>query len=397
MKDLIRRILREQIMINERYSKSNTDEFIEKAKKVHGDKYTYDKVDYKGFGKKVFITCPKLGHGDFPQTPSEHLRGKEGCRKCYLENKWSNTDEFIEKARKVHGDKYTYDNVDYKGATEDVNITCKIHGDFPLPPTKHLKGQGCKKCYLENHRSNTDEFIEKAKKVHGDKYTYDKVVYGKDQRENVIITCPKLGHGDFSQKPWSHLQGREGCRDCYLENKRSNTDKFIENAKKVHGDKYTYDNVDYKGSGEKVFITCKKHGDFPQPPYSHLRGDGCPFCRESKGELMVAKLLNTLEIQFVREKKFEDCKNSKVGRYCTRLPFDFYLPEFNAVIEYDGGQHFEPIKFWGGEERYKKTQITDEIKNKYCKDNGIKMIRIPYTIKFDDILPLLKNELGITG
>ena len=334
MKDLIRRILREQIMINEfaRGSKSNTDEFIEKAKKVHGNKYTYDNVDYKRSKEDVIITCPKPGHGDFPLSPQEHLSGK-GCRNCYLETLFSNTDEFIEKAKKVHGDKYTYDNVDYKGSKEDV-----------------------------------------------------------------IITCPKPGHGDFLLKPTDHLQGK-GCRNCYLETLFSNTDEFIEKAKKVHGDKYTYDNVDYKHSNEDVIITCPKlgHGDFPQPPRNHLRGQGCPTCSESKGELMVAKLLNTLEIQFVREKKFEDCNNLKVGRSCKLLPFDFYLPEFNAVIEYDGEQHSKPIKYMGGEERYKKTQIKDEIKNKYCKDNGIKMIRIPYTIKFDDILPLLKNELGITG
>ena len=332
MKDLIRRILREQIMINEGRPKLTTDEFIEKAKKVHGDKYTYDNVDYKGSKEDVFITCPKLGHGDFPLSPQEHLSGK-GCRNCYLETLRYNTNSFIEKAKKVHGDKYTYDNVDYKGSKEDV-----------------------------------------------------------------IITCPKLGHGDFLLKPKVHLRG-SGCPTCNLESKFSNTDEFIEKAKKVHGNKYTYDNVDYKGSAKKVFITCPKlgHGDFPQPPKVHLRGHGCPTCSESKGELIVAKLLNTLEIQFVKEKKFEDCKNSKVGRYCRRLPFDFYLPEFNVVIEYDGKQHFEPIEIFGGEKVFQNLKIRDEIKNKYCKDNGIKMIRIPHTIKFDDILPLLKNELGITG
>jgi hypothetical protein len=302
------------------------------------------------------------------------------------------TDEFIEKAKKVHGDKYIYDNVDYRGTFEKVFITCPKpgHGDFPQPPFRHLKGHGCPTCY----RSNTDEFIEKAKKVHGDKYTYDKVDYGKNNKEDVIITCPKPGHGDFPQPPNKHLKG-QGCPRCFW----SNTDDFIEKAKKVHGNKYTYDNVVYNGSREDVIITCPKpgHGDFPQPPNKHLGGNGCPTCSESKGELMVAKLLNTLEIQFGRGKMFEDCNNLKVGRSCRRLSFDFYLPEFNAVIEYDGRQHFEPIKFYGGEEKFKTQKIYDEIKNKYCKDNGIKMIRIPYTIKFDDILLLLKNELGITG
>jgi very-short-patch-repair endonuclease len=383
MKDLIRRILREQIMINEFALKSNTDEFIARAKKVHGDKYTYDNVDYKDANKLVIITCPK--HGDFPQKPSGHLQGK-GCRNCYFEKNRYNTDEFIEKAKKVHGDKYTYDNVDYKGTNILVDITCPKHGDFPQKPGGHLLGNGCPKCRYETRRLNIDEFIEKAKKVHGDKYTYDNVDY-KNSRELVNITCPK--HGDFSIVANSHLRGL-GCRDCYLENRLSNTDEFIERAKKVHGNKYTYDNVDYKSSDIPVDITCPKHGDFLQKPGNHLSGQGCPGCLESKGELMIAKLLNTLEIQFVRQKKFDDCRG-----FCKTLKFDFYLPEFNAVIEYDGLQHYEPVKRFGGEEKFKTQKIYDEIKNKYCKDNGIKMIRIPYTVKFDDILPLLKNELQI--
>jgi len=321
------------------------------------------------------ITCPK--HGDFYQRPNSHLQGK-GCKFCGGRQKF-NTNEFIENAKKVHGDKYTYNNVDYNGSNEPVIITCPKHGDFFQTANTHLQGSGCKDCQYENLSSNNDVFIEKAKQVHGDKYSYDKVDYKKSY-EPVIITCPK--HGDFYQMPTGHLQGK-GCKDCYLI------------AKKVHGDKYTYDKVDYKKTAEPVIITCPKHGDFYQRPNSHLVGNGCPTCSESKGELIVTKILNTLEIQFVREKKFEDCNNLKVGRSCRILPFDFYLPEFNTVIEYDGEQHYEPVKRFGGEERLKKTQINDEIKNKYCKDNGIKMIRIPYTIKFDDILPLLKNELQI--
>jgi len=384
MRDLIRRILREQTLINEfARPKSNTDEFIEKAKKVHGDKYTYDNVDYKGTNILVDITCKK--HGDFTQKPSGHLLGN-GCPKCRYETRRLNIDEFIEKAKKVHGDKYTYDNVDYKNSRELVNITCPKHGDFSIVANSHLRGLGCRDCYLENRWSNTDEFIERAKKVHGNKYTYDNVDY-KSSDIPVDITCPK--HGDFLQKPTNHLTG-QGCKDCFLENQFSNTNDFIEKAKKVHGDKYTYDNVDYKGSDKLVDITCPKHGDFSQQAYNHLRGGGCPRCSESKGELIIAKLLNTLEIQYDRGKRFENCRG-----FCKPLSFDFYLPELNAVIEYDGLQHYEPVKRFGGKEKFKTQKIYDEIKNKYCKDNGIKMIRIPHTIKFDDILPLINNELQI--
>ena len=102
--------------------------------------------------------------------------------------------------------------------------------------------------------------------------------------------------------------------------------------------------------------------------------------------------------KIISQKKFIGCNNNHKGyKRCIDYEFDIYLPKLNTIIEYDGKQHFEPIKGRGGEEKFKKIQIYDEIKNKYCKDNGIKMIRIPYTIKFDDILLLLKNELGITG
>jgi hypothetical protein len=408
MKDLIRRILYEQIMINEgRFIKQNlyeqmpkltTDEFIEKAKQVHGNRFSYDKTEYTGAFKPVIITCPD--HGDFLQRASSHLGGN-GCRKCADELRvskfTSNTNEFIDKAKQVHGDKYSYDKTQYIKGSKPVIITCPKHGDFPQSPTNHLSGGGCAKCVIESKTGSTDEFIEKAKQVHGNRYSYDKTQYTLNHKP-VIITCSE--HGDFPQAPSNHLSGA-GCPKCaerlVAQKQTSNTEEFINKAKKVHGDKYTYDNVDYKKSKEDVIITCPKlgHGDFLQQPNTHLLGSGCPKCSESKGELIVTKILNTLKIQFVREKKFEDCKG--IGKYCRQLKFDFYLPEFNSVIEYDGKQHFEIVKRFGGEETFKKIQINDEIKNKYCKDNGIKMIRIPYTIKFDDIIPLLKNELGITG
>ncbi len=94
-----------------------------------------------------------------------------------------------------------------------------------------------------------------------------------------------------------------------------------------------------------------------------------------------------MEIQFVKEKKFEDCKNSKVGRYCRRLPFDFYLPDYNLLIEYDGEQHFKPVDIWGGEEGFARQQILDGIKNKFAADHKIKLIRMIICIK--TIHPLL--------
>ena len=289
------------------------------------------------------------------------------------------TDEFIERAQEFHGDEYTYDKVDYNGNKQYVIITCPKHGDFPQRPNKHLQGHGCRECFDERQRKKLEKFIQDARKVHGDKYTYDNVDY-KGSRKLVNITCPI--HGDFPQLPPNHLKG-SGCPD-----RRHNTDEFIENAKKVHGDEYTYDKVDYNGNKQYVIITCPKHGDFPQRPDKHLQGQGCPRCSESKGEKYVAKILDNRNIKYDRQKIFEDCRG-----FCKTLSFDFYLPDYNILIEYDGRQHFEPINKWGGNYSLKKQQMYDTIKNEYAKRNNIKLIRIPHTLPLKDVDDLLTREI----
>jgi hypothetical protein len=179
--------------------------FIEKAQKIHGNKYSYGKTDLNNRDEKgrVIITCPK--HGDFPQVPSSHLQG-HGCPKC----KSIGTDEFIKRAKKIHGDKYNYSKVEYKGIFDEVTIICPIHGEFQQTPSNHLGGCGCKECMKDKFRLGKDEFIRRAKAVHGDKYDYSKVDYISDRIE-VTITCPK--HGDFQQKPLKHMRG-QGCSRC---------------------------------------------------------------------------------------------------------------------------------------------------------------------------------------
>jgi len=221
-------IIFESVVDMEEGRKSRTkDEFVQEAIKKWNGKYKYDNVDYEGSNIKVMITCPL--HGDFPQSPKDHLSGKEGCKKCYSKRISSNTEDFIKKAQKIHflydedGNKipkYTYDNVDYKGALRMVNITCPLHGDFPQTPNNHLAGyEGCDTCYSKRISFNTEDFITKAQKKHNNKdgtpkYTYDNVVYIANDKK-VLITCPIHSpfHGDFPQRPSDHLQGN-GCPWC---------------------------------------------------------------------------------------------------------------------------------------------------------------------------------------
>ena len=190
--------------------KSKTEEFILKAKEVHGDKYDYSLAEYVHSKSKVNIICPK--HGGFLQRPNDHLRGK-GCSKCKSEktsnNCRSNKENFIKKAKEVHGDKYDYSLAEYVHSKSKVNIICPIHGDFIQKPNCHLSGKGCPKCG-GTEKINTEEFINKSKKIHGDVYDYSTVDYNKNNIK-VKIICPT--HGEFLQTPNNHLRG-QGCPNC---------------------------------------------------------------------------------------------------------------------------------------------------------------------------------------
>lgn len=183
------------------------------------------------------------------------------------------TNIFIEKAKCVHGDKYDYSQVVYSNMKTKVRIICPIHGVFEQTPDKHLHGKcGCPMC-AGNVKSNTAEFCQKALAIHGGKYDYRYVNY-VNNKTSVEIMCPE--HGVFTQTPTNHLKGK-GCPIC-ANNVLLSQESFIKKAKAVHGDKYNYDNVIYKGNHVPVIISCKLHGLFSQLPYVHLSGSGCPLC-----------------------------------------------------------------------------------------------------------------------
>ena len=142
------------------------------------------------------------------------------------------TEKFVQEARIVHGNRYDYSKVDYKGKEVKVIIICQEHGEFLQRPHNHLQGQGCPKC--GGHYMNTEYFKEKSTTIHKGKYNYDKVEY-KDQRSKVIITCPI--HGDFLQSPQDHLQGN-GCQKCksdvYKNKEIFNNDMFFMNKSEAY-------------------------------------------------------------------------------------------------------------------------------------------------------------------
>lgn len=192
------------------------------------------------------------------------------------------TEEFIEDARKIHGDRYDYSQVQYVNSRNKVILCCRIHGNFLQSPQSHLSGQGCPVC-KGGVRMTQDEFLEAVKSVHGDKYNLDKVVYVSSHAK-VTVTCPD--HGDFEVLANNFVRGH-GCPACAhyrtARAERFFRIEFVHRAVEVHEGKYDYSKVHYTGSHDKVTITCPVHGDFQQRAYHHLAGHGCPECaREAR-------------------------------------------------------------------------------------------------------------------
>lgn len=138
-----------------------TAEFIKLALAVHGNTYIYDKSVYDTCNTKITITCRT--HGDFMQLAKNHLKGV-GCHKCKTDKQSGiTTQEFINLARKVHGDTYLYDKTEYKRTRELVTVTCREHGDFKQTASNHLAGQGCAKCASRRRSKTANQWLDSLK------------------------------------------------------------------------------------------------------------------------------------------------------------------------------------------------------------------------------------------
>ena len=218
--------------------------------------------------------------------------------------KKSTTKEFIEKAIKIHGNRYDYSKVEYVNSYTKVIIICSEHGEFLQRPNTHLTGSHCDRCARilissknpVNQSITTETFIEKSEQVHGNKYNYSKTIYTTAQ-DKVSILCPE--HGEFEQVANSHLRGH-GCKLCAIQNnpqnKPSTTEEFIKRAAQVHGNKYDYSNTIYKKAKNKLIIACSVHGEFSIKAHSHLEGVGCPSCANYGFNMAKSAILYYLKV-----------------------------------------------------------------------------------------------------
>ncbi len=371
--------------------KLTTEEFVDRSRRVHGDKFDYSRVEYLRSHRHVCIICKT--HGEFWQNPSSHMKG-HGCNACSTEVAAEkivlSTDEFIERAIAVHGERYNYDSAVYRGVKHPVEIECKLHGVFSQVASTHLAGSGCRSCALfsakEKRSLSFADFVSRSTSAHGGKYIYHEST-GFHSKEKVRITCPI--HGEFSQQADNHMRGR-GCSECAnsvkSEKKMIDPGDFFSRCNDVHIGRYAYDCSSYTGTLENIDIRCPVHGIFTQNAGHHLRGVGCPRCsNQSTGEREIARCLQSLGVEFECQAKFAGLK---------RCRYDFFIRSRSLLIEYDGVQHFSPVDRFGGEERLRSVKRSDERKNRWAWENGYMLMRIPYWMK-DRIPELLHRQLAM--
>ena len=330
---------------------------------------------------------------EYPSLSEKEIEEIINERYFYKDEK---TKEFIRDALRVHGDRYDYSESIYTKFKSKIKIICRVdgHPSFEQNKDHHVRRkQGCWFCgriiSAEKQRLGTENFIIESKKIHGDLYKYDMVKYITNQTP-VKIYCTKCKKY-FSQTPEKHLSGR-GCWRCGG-TKKYTTEEFIETSERKYPHLFGYDRVNYISADELIEIKCLKCNKyFHRTPRRHLYLGNCPICTKSKGEDFIEDWLLKHNIKFIQQKSFDGCK------YKQKLNFDFYIPSKNMCIEYDGEFHFQAIrksKSMTQEQALKnleESKIRDNIKNEFCKNKGINLIRIKYDEDLEERLCKIFNE-----
>lgn len=380
--------------------KVDTNEFIKRAKLVHGSKFTYEKTQYVNSKTKVTITCPT--HGDFEYNPGDFLRSINPCPGCRGGKRIIlNRDNFIERSKVIHNNKYDYSKVENITKVKDkVIIICPKHGEFQQEVNSHLQGRGCPIC--AGKKFDLQTYINKANNVWNNKYNYSKLTW-KGVAEKVCIICPE--HGEFWQLPNNHLKGECGCLQCRgLSSdfeKISSTEILIKKAIKKFGDKFDYSKTEFINSRTKIKITCPIHGEFETLPYQFLQNTyGCPLCNTknlSRGEILIENILRKYKIPFKPQYEIivpEIAKNSNI----IRIDFFVKYKGNQYFIEYNGQQHYKYVPHFhtGGIIDFKKQQRRDKVLRDFCSlySDKVSLLEISYKESEENIESLILNFIN---
>ena len=348
------------------------EEFIEKSINKFGNIFNFSKTEYVDSRTEIIVTCPI--HGDFRAIPKEFLRTKYGCPKCGHDQ--SNLtrrilpEEFMTKLKNKFGNKYDYSKVDYQGQKKYITLICPEHGEFTIRADNL---QECQKCI--NHYRYTIQDVQNIANKHN-----ITILEYINSKSSIKCKCNKC-NTEFTTY-FASLNNNLICPECTRQLKHK---KFIDKLYEINPDIIIL--TEYQKTEENVLCKCKIcNYEWCATPHNLLHGTGCPSCLSSKGERLVKSFLEHNKIKFIQQYKIVGDFNSR-----SKMFIDFYLPDYNTFIEYNGIQHYIPIKHFGGELQLQKQIIRDSDLRNYCEENNIKLIEIKYT---ENVFEILKNKLS---
>lgn len=341
---------------------------------------------------KILHKC-KIDGCEWYSTPNNILRG-HGCPKCGKKS----TSQKLLKTHNEYINMVAESNptIEVLGVyiNNHTNILhrCKIDNyKWMAKPANILTGYGCPKCSGCIKKTHED-YVDELKEINPNIEVIGIYINSK---------TPILHRCNIDKHEWyatpSHILNGTGCPICgrlsQTQKRRKTHYKYVDEVNNINPDIEVIG--EYINSQTKILHKCKLCGyEWEIVPNNILNGQCCPRCCISHGESGVEEYLNHYNIPYIRQYKFNDCCNKRP------LPFDFYLSEYNVCIEYDGIQHFKPTDFAGrgklwAEKMFKQIQINDEIKNKYCEDNNIILLRIKYNENIKNVLDNFFNKQEI--
>lgn len=348
-------------------------------------KFTYEEVkeyieskgykliskEYKGTKEKITLKCP---NGHVYDTDFHGFKNKGSrCRKC-SDKKRKLTYDYVKKYIESHG--YKLISKEYKNANENLEVECPKGHIYDVNYSNFKSGKRCPYCNGK-HKYTKEEmlsyFQSEGYEVLSSEY--------KDTSSRLIVKC---NHGHIYDTTFLNFKRGKRCSKC-ANNKRLDYNyvkKYIESF----GEKLLSKN--YINNRTKLTIQCEKGHIYHCSFDNFKKGNRCPECKNFKGELKVEEILKEYDIEFKKQYKFKNCKFKR------HLPFDFYLPKYNLLIEYDGKQHYEISEYFGGYNGFIDTKIRDTIKNIYCKEHRLDLLRISYK-DFKNIENILINKLNL--
>lgn len=306
----------------------------------------------------------------YEQSPDSHLHG-HGCPICYGNKKITHKQYY--NICKLNG--YDLPIEKYVNMQTKVKHKCKKGHIYEQRPDHHLNGHGCKLCATnkahDKQRKVLEDYIKECKLKGYDIPIEDYI----NSDTKIKHKCNKCGN-IYEQRPYNHLNG-QGCPKCAKDRKRKSAIQYIEECKSKG---YDLPIDSYVDNRTKIKHKCSKGHVYLQRPDMHIgkAEQGCPICNESHGEKYIRNYLDSKGIKYIPQKKFHDLRDK------TYLSYDFYLPDYNILIEYQGKQHYKAFDYFGGKDNLIKQQLHDNLKRTYAKEHDYKLLELHYSLDTQD-------------